>query len=192
MGVICRSWKNPQGESLQCVLQEGFMFRMSFVLKKKKDGSLSLVLPVWFRLLFLFIVILLSAGVFVSDIGISGQWIPILVIMVCIAGALYEEKWIFNKSKNTICYISGTLIINKKKIYKFDNIENFKISGEFHSENEGQLNRLRKKMAKFSLIFKSGEVMDIDITTGKTTSEELINKAKKISSYCGIQLIVNS
>ncbi|MCD6396370.1 MAG: hypothetical protein J7L71_02405 [Spirochaetaceae bacterium] len=167
------------------------MFKMSFLLKKTRNGSLSLVLPVWFRILFLFIVIILSAGIFVSDISTSGQWIPILIIIVCITGALYEEKWIFNKSKNTICYISGTLVINKKKIYKFDNIENFKISGEFHSENEGKLNRLRKKMAKFSLIFKSGEVMDIDITTGKTTSEELIIKAKKIANYCGIQLTEN-
>ncbi len=167
------------------------MLRMSFVLKTGKDGSLSLVLPVWFRLLFLFIVILLSAGVFVSGIGAHGQWFPILIIIICIAGALYEEKWIFNKSKNTIYYISGTLVINKKKIYKFDNIENFKISGEFHSENEGKLNHLRKKMVKFSLIFKSGEVMDIDITTGKTTSEELISKAKKIANYCEIQLIEN-
>jgi len=167
------------------------MLRMSFVLKNRKDGSLRLVLPVWFRLMFLFIITLLSAGVFVSGIGAHGQWITIIIILACIGGAFYEEKWIFNKSKNTICYISGTLVINKKKIYKFDNIENFKISGEFHSENEGKLNRLRKKMAKFSLIFKSGEVMDIDITTGKTTSEELIIKAKKIANYCGIQLIEN-
>jgi len=168
------------------------MLRMSFVLKTRNDGSLSLVLPVWFRLLFLFIVILLSAGIFVSGFGVHGQWIPILIIIICIAGALYEEKWNFNGAEKNIEYIFGIMVINKKTIYKFQDIENFFISGEIHSEKEGKFNRLRKKMLKFSLILKSGKVMDIDISTGKTTNEELINRAKKITNYCEIQLVENS
>ncbi len=168
------------------------MFRMSFVLKEKKDGSLSLVLPVWFRILFLFIVVLLAAGVFVSGIGASGQWIPILIIIACIGGSLYEEKWIFNKSLNSIKYISGTMVISKKRIYKLEDIETFNITGEFQTDNEGKINRLRKKMVKFSLILKSGKVLDIDITTGKTESSELKEKAKKIAAYCGKELGVDS
>ena len=168
------------------------MFRMSFVLKKKRDGTLVLVLPIWFRMLFLFIVVLLAAGVFVSGITASGQWIPILIILMCSFGALYEEKWIFNKSLNSFTYISGTMFLNKKKIYKFEDIEIFNITGEFHTENEGRINRLRKKMVKFSLILKSGKVMDIDITTGKTESLKLKEKAQKIAAYCGAELATGS
>lgn len=168
------------------------MFRMSFVLKEKKDGSLSLVLPVWFRILFLFIVVLLAAGVFVSGIGASGQWIPILIILACIGGAFYEEKWVFNKAHNNFVYILGTMFINKKKFYKLEDIDIFKVSGDFHTDTEGKLNRLRKKMVKFSLILKSGKVIDIDITTAKTESEELKEKAQRIAAYCGKELTVDS
>lgn len=167
------------------------MFRMNFVLKEKGDGSLVLVLPVWFRFLFLFIVILLSAGVIVSGIRESGQWIPILIIIVCIWGAIYEEKWVFNNLNNNIEYISGTLIINRNKFYKFEDIEHFNISGDFHTEKEGKIIRFRKNMVKFSFILKSGNVMDVDIITGKKNSEELKEKAQKIADYCGVELSVN-
>ena len=168
------------------------MFRMSFSLKERTDGTLRLVLPIWFRLLFLFIIILLTAGVIVSGISALGQWIPILIIIACIGGALYEEKWIFNKLENNIEYISGTMIINKRKVYKFKDVEQFNITGEFHTDNEGKINRLRKKMVKFSIILNSGIVLDIDITTGKTESIELKEKAQKIAAYCGKDLTVDS
>jgi hypothetical protein len=168
------------------------MFRMSFVLKEKRDGTLVLVLPIWFRFLFLFIVLLLTAGVIVSGIGASGQWVPILIILICIVGALYEEKWIFDKSLNSFAYISGTVILNKKKTYKIKEIEIFNITGEFHTENEGKINRIRKKMVKFSMVLNSGKVLDIDITTGKTNSAELKEKAQKIAAYCGVELAIGS
>ncbi|RKX86460.1 MAG: hypothetical protein DRP58_04435 [Spirochaetes bacterium] len=168
------------------------MFRMSFILKQKHDGSLILELPIWFRIIFLFIAVLLAAGVFVSGIHANSQWIPILIIIACIGGALYEEKWIFNKSENCISYISGTMLINRKKLYKFEDIEILNVTGKIHSDNEGKINRLRKNMAKFSMVLNSGKILDIDITTGKTDSAELKEKAQKIAAYCGIELAVDS
>jgi hypothetical protein len=165
---------------------------MSFTLKEKKDGSLCLVMPYWFRLLFLFIAVLLISGIITSGLGAGGQWIPILIIGVCIWGSLYEEKWIFNKQENIIIYLTGIVFLNKKSVFKFENIETFKISGDFHTNNEGRFSRLRKKMVKYSLILNSGKVFDIDICTRKTECSELKEKAEKIASYCGIQLTVNS
>ena len=89
-------------------------------------------------------------------------------------------------------YITGTIIINKKKNYKFEDIELFNITGDFHSNNEGIMNRLRKKMIKFSLILNSGKVLDIDITTGKSESTALKQKAQLIADYCGIELAVDN
>ncbi len=168
------------------------MFRMNFILKEKKDGSLSLVLPIWFRFLFLFIALVLAAGVFASGPESERTWIPLLIIALCTAGSLYEEKWIFNISTGKIEYINGVMLINKKIIYKMEETEIFQISGYSHLENESKLSRLRKKMIKFSLILNSGEVLNIDISTGKTESSELRKKAKRIASYCRIQLSVNS
>lgn len=170
------------------------MFNMNFKLKKRKDGSLILVMPVWFRIMFLFIAVLLAAGIFATEPGSTRQWIPILIMLACIAGSLYEEKWIFDKSSNKIEYHSGIMFISRKKSFKFEEVEVFKITGEFHSANEGKLNRLRKKMVKFSLILNSGDVLDIDITSGRTTSIELKEKAERIAAYCCVELeaIVNN
>ncbi len=183
---------HPQGEPVHCVLGENFVFRMSFILKKRKDGTLSLVLPIWFRILFLFIAILLAAGIFTSGPGSSRAWIPILIMAACIAGALYEEKWTFNSPEGKIEYISGILFIGRKKSYALEEAEVFKITGDFHLGNERRLSRLRKKMVKFSLILSSGQVLDIDITTGRTESIELKEKAEHIAAYCGVQLSVDS
>lgn len=168
------------------------MSRMNFILKEKKDGSLSLVLSIWFRLLFLFIALLLAAGVFVSGLGSERAWIPLLIIALCTAGSLYEEKWVFNKSTGKIEYTNGLILINKKISYNMEEAEILKISGDFHLENERRLSRLAKKMIKFSLILNSGQVLDIDIATGKAESIKLKEKAERIAAYCGIQLIVNS
>jgi hypothetical protein len=165
---------------------------MSFILKEKRDGTLVLVLPVWFRVLFLFIVLLLAAGVIVSGPGASGQWLPVLIILACTWGALYEERWNFNKEKSKIEYVTGIVILNKKKIYSLKDSVIFKVSGDFQESTEGKLGRLKKRMVKFSLILNSGEVLDIDIVTGKTGSEELREKAKKIADYCEIQLEISS
>ena len=83
------------------------------------------------------------------------------------------------------------MFISRKKSYKLEEVEVFKITGEFHRENEGKLNRLRKKMVKFSLILNSGDVLDIDITTGRTVSIELKEKAERIAAYCGVGLEVD-
>ena len=168
------------------------MFRMSFSLKEKKDGTLNLVLPVWFRILFLFIAILIAGGIITSGIWASGQWIAFLIFSACIAGGLYEEKWIFNKSTGKIVYIFGLIFINKKTKYKIEEAEIFKITGESHTGKEGKLNRIRKKMIKFSLILKNGKVLDIDIITGRTNSSDLTENAQKIAAYCGKELAIDS
>ena len=165
------------------------MFKMNFILKKRKDGSLSLVMPIWFRISFLFIVALLGAGIFASGHGSTRLWIPILIMIACTAGALYEEKWIFDRSRGEIDYVSGLMFISRKKSYKLEEADIFKVTGDFHLANEGKLSRLRKKMVKFSLILNSGQVLDI--ATGRTVSIELKKKAERIAAYCGVELEVD-
>ena len=168
------------------------MFRMSFKLLKRKDGTLNLVLPIWFRLMFLFIAILLAAGVFASGSGSDRIWIPILFISVCIAGAFYKEKWGFNREEGKIEYTSGFIFLSRKKTFKLEEAETFKLTGDFPGDKDRGLNRLRNRMNKFSLILNSGQVLDIDITTSRNESMALKIKAEHIAAYCGIQLSVGS
>ncbi len=167
------------------------MFSMNLILKEKRDGSLNLVLPLWFRGIFLFIAILLSAG-FITSSGSSNQWIPIILILGSLIGSLYEERWIFTEPRKIIEYRTGLLILNKKRFLNSEDLEGFVISGTFHLENENVVDKIRKTMIKFSLILKSGEVIDIEIVKGKSASEELRIKAETIAEYCGVQLTVSS
>jgi len=165
---------------------------MSFVLKEKGDGSLVLALPVWFRILFLFIVVLLSAGVVVSGIGASGQWIPILIIIVCIWGALYEEKWVFNKLDNNIEYIFGILFYKRRKTFILDEVDAFILTGNIRDDDKEYSGRLLKKIVSFSLILKSGKELNIDNSSDRVGCMELRTKADTISSYCKIRLEMNN
>ena len=168
------------------------MLRMSFVLKTRKDGSLSLVLPVWFRLLFLFIVILLSAGVFVSGFNIPRQWVPILIIAICLAAALYEERWVFNVQMSKIEYSSGLLFYTGKKTYRFDEVDTFILTGNLREDDREFSGQLLKRIVNFSLILKSGKVLNIDNSSDRTGRMELRIKADTISSYCKIKLEMNN
>jgi hypothetical protein len=168
------------------------MFRMSFVLKKKRDGTLVLVLPVWFRILFLFIIVLLAAGVAVSGMGASGQWIPILIIIVCIVGALYEEKWVFNKLDNNIEYISGLLFYKRRKTFILDEVDAFILTGNLREDDKEFSGRLLKRIVSFSFILKSGKELNIDNSSDRVGCMELRTKADVISTYCEIKLEMNN
>jgi uncharacterized membrane protein len=168
------------------------LFKMNFVLKEQENGPLSLVLPIWFRILFIFIAVLLGTGIYASSPENNKQWIPILLTVGCIAGAFYNEKWIFHKNEGTIVHSSGILFITKKRIVDFKDVDSFILSGDTRIEKRAHLSRPKKKMAKHSLIMKSGEIYNIDILSGKTDVLELLVKAEKIASYCNIKLTVSS
>jgi len=168
------------------------MFKMSFKLKEKLDGSLILVLPIWFRAFFLFIVVLLAAGIFVSGISISEQWVPILIILACMGGALYDEKWIFNKKENRIEYSSGTLLYSKKKIFKLNEVDTFIFTGNLREQSSNLSGHLIKSIVNFSLILKTGKVLNIDNSSDRVGRIELKIIADRVSEYCKIQLSVKN
>ena len=164
------------------------MFKMNFILRQKKDGSLYLELPVWFRLMFLFIAVLIAAGVFAADSARGGILIPIILTAACLVGSVYEEKWIFSADNGTIRYLSGLVFLYRKKEFRTADTEALLLSGEPDAEGKGLHQRFRRNMIKFSLQMKSGERHSIDFSTGRTANGDLEKKAQKISSYTGIPL----
>ena len=51
----------------------------------------------------------------------------VIVITVCIAAALYEESWRFDRSKRIIISKTGIIFLHKTKTWSFAEIANFEL-----------------------------------------------------------------
>lgn len=95
-----------------------FSFGISLSLKTKGRDRLELCISLRSRLVFAFFFVL-SCFVFLSSVastgGPSGTTIPLVLVCVTGLGALYEERWIFDKEKNIFESRFGLLILSHKK-----------------------------------------------------------------------------
>ena len=95
-----------------------FSFGISLSLKIKGKDRLEFRIPLGSRLLFAFFFVL-SCFVFLSSILSEDQpsSYTVPLVLVCVTGlsALYEERWIFDKSRNIFESRFGLLIFSRKK-----------------------------------------------------------------------------
>ena len=95
-----------------------FSFGISLSLKTKGKNRLELCIPLRSRIVFAFFFIL-SCFVFLSSIlseDKQGSYtIPLVLVCVTGLGALYEERWIFDKDRNILENRFGLLILSRKK-----------------------------------------------------------------------------
>ena len=95
-----------------------FSFGISLSLRTKGRDRLEFCIPLRSRLLFVFFFVL-SCFVFLSSVlsedKPSSYTIPLVLVCVTGLGALYEERWIFDKDRNIFENRFGLLILSRKK-----------------------------------------------------------------------------
>ena len=110
------------------------MFRLNLLLRRKSDDIMILSPAPWFRLLFAGLAAVIVIGIFTvaGDRGEAGTAAandlgPLIIIILCIAGALYEESWAFDRRKRIIIHKYGLTFLNRKKIFSFAEILNIEL-----------------------------------------------------------------
>ncbi|MBI9108008.1 MAG: hypothetical protein JEZ04_14770 [Spirochaetales bacterium] len=194
------------------------MFKLNLILRRKSEDIMTYSPAFWFRIIFLILFGVLVWGVIavVADESDAERlFVPIIVGMVCLVAALYEESWTFDSGKRIITSRFGLVFLHRKRVYSFAEIQNFELmfflrgaksdgkadheinlSRPFSAENMAEVSQRGPKIIhkrwhqELRLNFKSGNRDTLEALDSRTT-EGLQNKAGILADFCGIPLVKN-
>ncbi len=84
----------------------------------------------WFRILFLAFAAIIAVGIYsTASEGMDGSFaVPFIITAFCIAAALYEESWTFDRENKNVEYKHGLIFLNRKISMPFNEIENLELN----------------------------------------------------------------
>lgn len=90
-------------------------------LRERRDGSLTYGIPLWYRVFCAVMLLFIIGAIAVSDAPLTVfAWV---FIALCVAGALYEERWGIDTSSKTLRHSGGLYPVIKKTVIGFGDIE---------------------------------------------------------------------
>ena len=172
------------------------------VLRPRRDGRLELRFSSGFRIVFGFFAGMLLIGIASAD---EPALLPVLVLLVLIAGLLYDERWTFEAGTGRIVHRIGLLFACRSREYRFAEVE----SVELRTFRKGSLgwpvpqaaappplrqeagrNLFIRSWTGLSLNLSNGGVRDID-TRSSRGSDPLRRTGERIAAYVGKPFIVS-
>ncbi len=158
---------------------------------KQKDGKTILIyhISLIYRIIMSLIFILLALAVFSNKpVTVSG----IIILAICLLALLYEETWIFDNNSGTIIYYFGLMIFKKKRVFSFQEIDNFSINHFARGKLNQETLPAPEKMpfgsqTRLILNLKSNSPVLIN-TTSFNRRKKLIDDAESIARYTNIAL----
>ncbi|MGL1891915.1 MAG: hypothetical protein OCD02_09830 [Spirochaetaceae bacterium] len=131
------------------------------VSSKSTDEKLILNPPLFFYIMFLIISIMIIGSILVTSVSIS----TVVLLIISICALTYKEKWVLNKEVQKIVITTGVLLVYKKNIYNFDQIEEIEkkefIKGQ--TETNKKRSRFSKKLFSLKIYFSDGNSKVITI-----------------------------
>jgi hypothetical protein len=170
------------------------MFNLTFVIKQLDGHTLALKLHWGFRAAFAVFAAIIFTSMQVSTSQRGGGLVPTILIVVFAGIALYNESWYFHMHEGLVEHRHGLLLIAARKNYSASNIESLEVkafrtgsvpAGRGDSGQRGKRRFFQKDLLTLSLVFRSGEKKDIEITENKNKAA-LQSKAAEISDFMGI------
>ena len=161
------------------------------LITKQKEGKTILVyqISLMYRIIMSLIFILLTLAVFSNEsITVSG----IIILTICFLALLYEETWIFDNTSGTIVYYFGLMLLKKKRVFSFQEIDNFSINHFARGKMNQEILPAPEKMpfgsqTRLILNLKSNKPVLIN-TMSFTRRKKLIDDAESIARYTNIAL----
>jgi len=166
-------------------------------LKPRPDGRLMFTIPVGYKLLLLFIGLLILISLIVTreegggSIFIRENTIPLIICLISILGAAYHERWIFDKEQGQIIHQNGLIALHSNKVYRFSDFERIEVS-RFGMVGKNETKNLTGKMLfrqvwALSILEKTGKIHTIE-TFRRSQLSRAERAANTISDYCDLAL----
>jgi hypothetical protein len=168
-------------------------------LKRLSDGRLIFTIPLAYRLLLFLIGLLILVSLMVArEQEAEGVFrrenaVALIICFLSFTGAVYHDRWIFDKSKGLAIHQNGLLALHTNRIYGFADFERVEVSplgiGKRSRTDSGTRRSSFRASWRLSLLEKSGRVHTMERYRGSQLSRAE-SAAATISAYCGISLRV--
>lgn len=164
-------------------------------LKERGPDKLVFSTPLGFRIIFFaiaFIIIFSVASASEGPFFARFNGISLFIILICLAAALYLERWIFDKQANIFERNVGIYFLFSRKKIPLDRLDKvilreIGMKRENQSSKAGLLTRVVRRTAMLSIEDKDGDLYKLDIIKGGSVREARVS-AEKLSAFCGIPL----
>jgi hypothetical protein len=166
------------------------MLNLHFQLRETSPNRRELVLPVWFRILFLIIAGALIFGMFNEGRVYA---VPFIIALVALLSGLYNEHWVFDRDQEQVESHFGLIFLYRTKRYAFDEIESFRLQqyekGRVSSRQSEEDKHNRRMMMILTLKLTDGRRLNIETTSGSQV-EEFRLRSNQLAEFCGKPLRV--
>lgn len=175
-------------------------FRLT--LKKLPEGRLSLSVPVFYRGLLAAIgVLILLAVILTAPEGdrrlfAPGNTAPLIVCLLSLLGALYHERWLFDRPQDQVTHQYGLLFAHANRRQRLSEmsrieLEQFAKGQAAGSEPPRGLLFRAGRVLTLSLHGKDGTVHRLE-TYPASQRPRVLPAARLLAEYCGLPLVGGS
>ncbi|MDP3179190.1 MAG: hypothetical protein Q8M76_14885, partial [Spirochaetaceae bacterium] len=119
------------------------------VLRLARDGRLVYAIPAWYRAVMGFIAACVLASLFIAG-GMPGIVGWIVIALVCFGG-LYEERWTFDRSDQSVTHRAGLVFWSRETRVRTDSIATFRLSAFIRGSIPGSDSEKADKEAALAL-----------------------------------------
>ncbi len=145
-----------------------------------------------FRIIFLVIALFIIVSVISASEGpILARFngVSVFIVLVCLLGALYLERWIFDRKTNSFERNVGVLFLFSRKSVPLDTLEKVVIyePGMKYSEKPKYSRMMSRKTALVSVVDKNGTFYKLDLMKGGSVGQGR-KIAESLAIFCEIPL----
>ena len=151
------------------------------VLRKVSERRLEYSTSIGFRLIFAAIAVFLIVSMRQPNV------VVIIFLALSVFGALYLERWVFDKDTNLFEKNVGILFLHTRKKLPLDRLQRVVLRevGPAHHERPRMVRAMSRASAILSLVDRDGNSYGLDLVKGASL-RELRDSAAKLAKFCDI------
>jgi hypothetical protein len=163
-------------------------------LKRPADGRLVFTIPIGYKILLLFIGLLILISLIVTrsesgeSIFIRENTIPLIICVVSLLGAAYHECWIFDNNVKHIIHQNGLIALHSNRVYRFEDLDCVEIA-QFIKGKSGAAALPKRSIAFRPIITLTLQMKDggrIRLENYRLAHLRKVEAtARSIAEYCG-------
>jgi len=164
------------------------MFKLHLVLRERSDTAIELTLPPSFRIAFGVIAAILLGSMASLEVITP---VPVIITVITILAGLYEERWRFDRETRTIVHRYGLVILAKRAVVDFDDVEGFALSNLREIPDDGAFSARRsvalRSLVSFQILTNDGKYRTVEIRANRH-NDTLKENAERIAEFCNANL----